>query len=320
MKTMVNLPIGIEDFQEIRTEEFYYVDKTGLITELLNNWGKVNLFTRARRFGKSLNMSMLKYFFSYGCDPDLFDGLSIFGETQLCEKYMGKFPVISITLKDVEARDYQGAVARLCAVIGREALRFQFLLESSQLSENDKSQYALLIKAREDGQQMFAISEDTLENSLYTLSFLLRKHYNQKVILLIDEYDVPLDKAQQYGYYDEMIHLIRGVFGHVLKTNENLYFAVLTGCLFPAKESIFTERNNFNVSSTTNLLFDKYFGFSDTEVRDMLEYCGLEDKCELIKGWYNSYCFDKADIYCPWDVLNYIDLLCSDPDAYPEAF
>lgn len=320
MKALVKLPIGIEFFQEIRTEGFYYVDKTELIAELLNNWGKVNLFTRPRRFGKSLNLNTLKYFFSYGCDPRLFDGLAISKETELCEKYMGKFPVISLTLKEVSSMDYEGAAAGLSLVIGKEALRFRFLLDSGQLSEDDKKQYAQLTRVGEPGQPMFPMTKNTLENSLHTLSYLLCKHYGQKVILLIDEYDVPLDKAQQYGYYEEMTDLIRNLFGYALKTNENLYFAVLTGCLRVAKESIFTGLNNFNVMSITSSRFGEYFGFSDDEVKAMLEYYGLEDKYGLIKELYDGYCFGSADIYCPWDVINYVYLLRAEPDARPRTF
>ncbi|MDE7320141.1 MAG: ATP-binding protein [Lachnospiraceae bacterium] len=320
MQPSVKLPIGIEDFQKIRTEGFYYVDKTALLTELLNNWGEVNLFTRPRRFGKSLNMSMLKYFFSCGCDAGLFDGLAISRETGLCEKYMGKFPVISITLKGVDALEYNDAQALLCSVIGNEALRFQFLLESERLSDKEKEQYARLIEVGAGGQQMFFMTKDVLVNSLKNLSSLLCKHYGQKVILLIDEYDVPLDKAQQHGYYDEMTDLIRGLFGQVLKGNENLYFAVLTGCLRIAKESIFTGLNNFKVLSITNAQFDEHFGFSDTEVKAMLEYYGLKEKHALIKEWYDGYRFGKADVYCPWDVINYANQLRFDPDARPRAF
>lgn len=320
MKALVKLPIGIEFFQEIRTEGFYYVDKTGLIAELLNNWGKVNLFTRPRRFGKSLNLNTLKYFFSYGCDPRLFDGLAISKETELCERYMGKFPVISLTLKEVSSMDFENAAAGLSLAIGKEALRFRFLLDSEQLSEDDKKQYAQLTRVGEPGQPMFPMTKNTLENSLHTLSYLLCKHYGQKVILLIDEYDVPLDKAQQYGYYEEMTDLIRNLFGYALKTNENLYFAVLTGCLRVAKESIFTGLNNFNVMSITGSRFGEYFGFSDDEVKAMLEYYGLEDKYGLIKEWYDGYCFGSADIYCPWDVINYVYLLRAEPDARPRTF
>lgn len=320
MNTMLKLPIGIEFFEEMRTEGFYYVDKTGPIAELLHHWGKVNLFTRPRRFGKSLNMNMLKYFFSYGCDPGLFEGLAISGETELCEKYMGKYPVISITLKGVESGSFDGAVNMLRTVIGNEASRFHFLLNSEKLSEGEKAQYARLIKVETDGPSMFAIPRNALENSLQTLSFLLAKHYEQKVILLIDEYDVPLDKAQQYGYYDEMIQLIHGLFGHALKTNDHLFFAVLTGCLRIVKESIFTGLNNFRVLSITSPRFGEYFGFTDAEVMAMLEYYQLSDKHTLIKEWYDGYRFGKADVYCPWDVINYLDDLLADPNMYPDTF
>lgn len=320
MKSVLKLPIGIENFEEMRTEGFYYVDKTGLITELLNNWGKVNLFTRPRRFGKSLNMNMLKYFFSYDCDQALFEGLEISREKELCEKYMGRFPVISITLKDVEAQDLEGATAKLGAIIGEEAMRFSFLAESGQLSAEEIIEYSQLVTLDTSGRRKFLMSADILEKSLRTLSKLLYKHYGQKVILLIDEYDVPLDKAQQNGYYDGMVSLIRNLFGQALKTNDNIYFAVLTGCLRIAKESIFTGLNNFKVMSITNVSFDEHFGFSDAEVQAMLDYYGLENRFGLVKEWYDGYRFGEADVYCPWDVINYTDLLRSEPDARPRSF
>ena len=291
-----------------------------MITELLHNWSKVNLFTRPRRFGKSLNMSMLKYFFSYGCDERLFDGLAIVKERELCEKYMGKFPVIFITLKGMEGKNYAKAMAHLCNMIGNEALRFRFLLESAALSDEDKRQYAQLIRMEPDSPQIFSIPENVLEYSLKTLSSLLCKHYGQKVILLIDEYDVPLAKANQNGYYDEMVSLIRGLLGNVLKTNENLFFAVLTGCLRIARESIFTGLNNFRVISVTNVQFSEHFGFTDAEVRAMLDYYGLADKHPLVKEWYDGYRFGNADVYCPWDVINYVADLRYEPDARPRAF
>lgn len=320
LKSVLKLPIGIENFEEMRTEGFYYVDKTGLITELLNNWGKVNLFTRPRRFGKSLNMNMLKYFFSYDCDQALFEGLEISREKELCEKYMGRFPVISITLKDVEAQDLEGATAKLGAIIGEEAMRFSFLAESGQLSAEEIIEYSQLVTLDTSGRRKFLMSADILEKSLRTLSKLLYKHYGQKVILLIDEYDVPLDKAQQNGYYDGMVSLIRNLFGQALKTNDNIYFAVLTGCLRIAKESIFTGLNNFKVMSITNVSFDEHFGFSDAEVQAMLDYYGLENRFGLVKEWYDGYRFGEADVYCPWDVINYTDLLRSEPDARPRSF
>ena len=291
-----------------------------MITELLHNWSKVNLFTRPRRFGKSLNMSMLKYFFSYGCDERLFDGLAIVKERELCEKYMGKFPVIFITLKGMEGKNYAKAMAHLCNMIGNEALRFRFLLESAALSDEDKRQYAQLIRMEPDSPQIFSIPENVLEYSLKTLSSLLCKHYGQKVILLIDEYDVPLAKANQNGYYDEMVSLIRGLLGNVLKTNENLFFAVLTGCLRIARESIFTGLNNFRVISVTNVQFSEHFGFTDEEVKAMLDYYDLADKHHLVKEWYDGYRFGHADVYCPWDVINYVADLRYEPDARPRSF
>ncbi len=320
MKAAKKLPVGIEDFEEIRTEDFYYVDKTGFIRELLYNHGKVNLFTRPRRFGKSLTMDMLRYFFSYGCDPALFDGLAIAQETELCEKYMGKFPVISITLKDVDARCFENARAALGTVIGNEALRFRFLLDSDRLSEEEKTRYRNLITIDRSGRQEFAMSEESLRGSLLLLSRLLFAHYGQKAILLIDEYDVPLDKAQHSDYYDEMVDLIRNLLGRALKTNNSIQFAVLTGCLRIAKESIFTGLNNLKAFSITNTRFDEYFGFSDQEVKNMLSYYGLEERYGLIKEWYDGYCFGKSDVYCPWDVINYVDLLQFEPDAKPKAF
>lgn len=320
MKKNIKLPIGIEDFEEIRTEGFYYVDKTGLISELLNNRAKVNLFTRPRRFGKSLNMSMLKYFFEYGCNANLFDSLAIQKEKSVCNDYMGKYPVISISLKDVGAGTYEHAYSMLRSIIGNEALRFLFLKESSRLTEEEKKLYKQLIAIGAAGQSKFLMSDDTLVESLLTLCKLLHKHYNQKVVLLIDEYDVPLDKAQHFGYYEEMANLIRNLFARALKSNSSLHLAVLTGCLRIAKESIFTGLNNLRVLSIADTEYDEYFGFSDTEVKDMLHFYSLDDKYELIKLWYNGYRFGNTDVYCPWDVINYCAKLRADPDAKPKAF
>lgn len=314
------LPVGIESFQEIRTEGFYYVDKTGLIAGLLNNWGKVNLFTRPRRFGKSLNMDMLKTFFEYGCDDSLFAGLRIAEEKELCEKYMGKFPVISISLKDIAAGNYEMARNQLAFTVGSEAMRFQFLSESPKLSEAERQRYRQLIQIGGKGEPSFVIEENALINSLRTLSELLCRHYGQEVILLIDEYDVPLDKANRYGYYDEMIQLIQRLFSQALKTNSSVQFAVLTGCLRIAKESIFTGLNNMKVLSITDVRFEEYFGFLDEEVRNMLEYYGLSKQYNLVREWYDGYQFGTMKVYCPWDVINYVDLLCADPHALPQAF
>ena len=316
----LKLPVGIENFEKIRTRSFYYVDKTGLIKEMLYNWGEVNLFIRPRRFGKSLNMNMLKTFFEYGHDTTLFEGLEIAGEKELCRKYMGNFSVIAITMKDIESRDYEGARAAMGSVIGNEALRFQFLMDSEKLTAEEKVQYSQLIRVDSENLNGFVMSEEVLKNSLFTLSKLLWKHYGQKVILLIDEYDVPLDKAHQAGYYGEMISLVRNLFSRALKSNEYLEFAVLTGCLRIAKESIFTGLNNFKAYSLLNTRFDEYFGFTDEEVKEMLKYYGLDNAYSAIKEWYDGYQIGNADIYCPWDVINYIDLLRSEPDARPKAF
>ena len=293
------LPIGIENFAELQTEEFYYVDKTGLIRDLLSHWAKVNLFTRPRRFGKSLNMSMLKTFFELETDKSLFQNLRISEEKSLCEEYMGKFPVISVSLKAINAENYENACAMAAQVICGEARRFQYLLESEQLTEFDKKAFLQLLQSN--------MSEAVLCSSLKVLSELLEKHHRQKVILLIDEYDVPLPKAFERGYYDQMVFLIRNLFEYALKTNDSLKFAVLTGCLRIAKESIFTGLNNFKVYSITNTEFDETFGFTNEEVRKMLVYYGLDSHFEEVKAWYDGYRFGNADVYCPWDVVNYCE-------------
>ena len=312
------LPIGIENFEDIRQENFYYVDKTGLLRELLNNWGMVNLFTRPRRFGKSLNMSMLKSFFELGSDAGLFEGLDIAEETELCREYQGQFPVVSVSLKDVEADDFISARSRMCSIIGNEALRFEFLAQSEALSDTEKRRYNGLIHTDDQGE--FLMSEEVLSGSLLTLSALLHKHYGKKVIVLIDEYDVPLAKANENGYYDQMVSLIRSMFSRVLKTNSSLYFAVMTGCLRVAKESIFTGLNNIKVLSVTDVRFDEYFGFTDSEVRELLDYYGLSRHYETIREWYDGYHFGDIDVYCPWDVICYCDKLRADDHALPEDY
>ncbi len=314
------LPIGIENFEEICTEGFYYIDKTGLIKELLCNWGKVNLFTRPRRFGKSLNMSMMKSFFEIGCHRKLFDGLDISKETALCEKYMGQFPVISISLKSVNGSSFEMACSMMRSVIGNEAMRFYFLLESERLNDKEKKLYEQLINVDMSGRESFSIPEDVLMGSLKQLSFLLYKHYGQKVIILIDEYDVPLAKAFDHGYYEQMVLLLRNMFEQVLKTNDSLYFAVLTGCLRIAKESIFTGLNNLKVLSITDVAFDEYFGFTDVEVKKLLEYYGLSGYYDTVKEWYDGYRFGNVGVYCPWDVICYCDRLRQDKNAEPENY
>lgn len=315
------LPLGIESFEKIRTQDFYYVDKTVMIRDLIQRWGEVNLFTRPRRFGKSLNMSMLKAFFEIGGNRALFDGLKISEEKEICEEYMGKFPVISISLKDVEGSDYDVARTLLCSVIGNEALRFYELLKSSpKLNEVERRQYEQLVCTDHEQRGSFAMSDSVLMGSLKTLSSLLEKHYEKKVILLIDEYDVPLSKANEQGYYNEMVFLMRNLLQQVLKTNSSLYFAVLTGCLREAKESIFTGLNNFKIYSITDVRFDEYFGFTDSEVKEMLAYYGQEAKVQTVREWYDGYHFGTLDVYCPWDVISYCDDLIDDKDAAPKNY
>lgn len=315
------LPVEIESFEKIRTQDFYYVDKTVMIRDLIQRWGEVNLFTRPRRFGKSLNMSMLKAFFEIGGNRALFDGLKISEEKEICEEYMGKFPVISISLKDVEGSDYDVARTLLCSVIGNEALRFYELLKSSpKLNEVERRQYEQLVCTDHEQRGSFAMSDSVLMGSLKTLSSLLEKHYEKKVILLIDEYDVPLSKANEQGYYNEMVFLMRNLLQQVLKTNSSLYFAVLTGCLRVAKESIFTGLNNFKIYSITDVRFNEYFGFTDSEVKEMLAYYGQEAKVQTVREWYDGYHFGTLDVYCPWDVISYCDDLIDDKDAAPKNY
>ena len=314
------LPVGIENFEEFFSEDFYYVDKTLFIRELLLNWGKVNLFTRPRRFGKSLNMSMLKCFFEVEADPVLFDGLKIMQEKELCEKYMGKFPVISISLKGVDGRDFESASAALRTIIGNEAARFQFLNNSDRLTDDEKESYAQLTEVGSSQGGIYTMTEKVAVASLKTLSQLLSRHFGQKVILLIDEYDVPLDKAFQSGYYDEMLSLMRNVLGNALKTNDSLYFAVLTGCLRISKESIFTGLNNLKIHTISDVRYDEYFGFTNSDVDELLESYGLSSYKGVIRDWYDGYRFGDTDVYCPWDVINYCDELLADPDAEPENY
>ena len=314
------LPIGIDGFEKIRTNDFYYVDKTMFIAELLQNWGEVNLFTRPRRFGKSLNMSMLKSFFEIGSDKTLFEGLKITQEKALCKEYMGKFPVISISLKSVDGLSFEAASAALRTVIGNEAGRFRFLLESDMLDEEDKNAYRRLIRVEMESEASYAMSDSSLTDSLNTLSRLLVRHYGRKVILLIDEYDVPLDKAFQAGYYEEMVSLIRNLFSNALKTNDDLQFSVLTGCLRISKESIFTGLNNLNVMTVSDPYFCDSFGFTDSEVKELLSYYGLENVHETVRDWYDGYQFGNASVYCPWDVIKYVQILLRDKEAEPENY
>lgn len=317
MAATKKIPVGIENFQDMRKFNFYYIDKTNLIEQLLDNWSKVTLFTRPRRFGKTLNMSMLRSFFELGTDKSLFDGLYISKNKELCEEHMGKYPVIFFSLKSVEGLKFENARYRIIEMIGREAQRYEFLAESDKLSENEKAQYKALI-ALDNGK--YTMDDDILISGIQMLSHLLYKHYGQKTVILIDEYDVPLDKAFENGYYKEMVSLIRGIFGMALKTNDSLQFAVLTGCLRISKESIFTGLNNFEVLSVLNTQYDEAFGFTDGEVKQILEDYDLSDHYPDVKEWYDGYHFGNTDIYCPWDVIRYCKNLCADPAALPEDF
>lgn len=314
------LPIGIENFAKLRTGNFYYIDKTGLISELLHNWAQVTLFVRPRRFGKSLNMNMLKTFFETGCDPELFKGLKIWEEQELCERYMGRSPVVSLTLKGVDGPNYETARGMLCSEIRDEAARFSFLETSEKLDAKDKEDYRCLLWGEAAERRSYMLTDESLYGSLKTLTRLLAKHYEKEVILLIDEYDVPLDKAYQNGYYDEMTSLIRNVFSQALKTNDYLQFAVLTGCLRISKESIFTGLNNLRVLTVMDRQFDEYFGFTDQEVRDMLAYYDQGDAYDTVKEWYDGYRFGNVHVYCPWDVVNYCSDLRADPNNWPKDY
>lgn len=306
------LPIGIENFKELQTEDFYYIDKTYFIRDLLAGWAKVNLFTRPRRFGKSLNMSMLKCFFELGTDRNIFKDLNISKETAVCEAYMGKFPVIFLSLKGMNADTYESALEMAVQNIRGEARRFQYLLDSDRLTSYDKEAFAELLQEH--------MTEGTLCSSLKILSELLEKHHDRQVILLIDEYDVPLAKAFERGYYDRMVLFLRNMFEHALKTNDSLKFSVLTGCMRISKESIFTGLNNLKVLSIAEVQFDEAFGFTDQEVREMLEYYGLSEHYEEIREWYDGYQFGNVEVYCPWDVINYCDALRADQDAQPKNY
>ena len=317
MANTLKLPVGIDDFRKLRESDFYYVDKTRLIEQLLLNWSEVTLFTRPRRFGKTLNMSMLKSFFEIGTDKTLFDGLYISGNKVLCDEHMGKYPVIFLSFKGVEGLTYDEAFDALVRVIGKEISRVSFLADSDKLTMLEREQYKGLTII-EDGS--FVFSKDKLISSLQLLSQMLYKHYGQKVVILIDEYDVPLDKAFQNGYYKEMVSLIRGLFGQALKTNEFLQFAVLTGCLRVSKESIFTGLNNFEINSIVDIDHDEQFGFTDDEVMKLLSDYDRSERYHDAKEWYDGYHFGNADIYCPWDVINFAKKLVSDPAARTSAF
>ena len=312
-KKTPNFPVGIDNFEKIRKNNFYYVDKTELIIELLNHWSEVTLFTRPRRFGKTLNMSMLKSFFDMDSDKSIFDGLKIAKETELCKQYMGKYPVIFLSMKTIYAEDFETASALMIRLVREATKRYESVLEDSPaLTRSDRADFKELLDVN--------MPKHVLYGSLKTLSMLLEKHYGQKIIVLIDEYDVPLAKAYEQGYYDQMIILIRNLFEQLLKTNDSLQFAVLTGCMRISKESIFTGLNNLEVRSISEEEYEEYFGFTDNEVRDMLACCNASSRYDVVKEWYDGYHFGNTDIYCPWDVTNYCKSLARDPDADPESY
>ena len=315
MENRLKLPVGIENFEEIRRNQYYYIDKTKLIEQLFDSLGKVSLFTRPRRFGKTLNMSMLKSFFEIGTDPSLFDGLYISKNQDLCKQHLGQYPVVFLSLKGVEGLSFSEARRRCIQLIKREAERFYVLKDSQRLLDIDKKRYRELLEMKDQPEEV-----EIIMSSIKTLSDLLYKHYRKKAVILIDEYDVPLDKAFQYGYYREMLHFIRGLLGEVLKTNDSLAFAVLTGCLRISKESIFTGLNNFKILSITDTRFDEQFGFTDTEVRTLLSDYQMKDRFAEVKEWYDGYHFGNADVYCPWDVVNFVDRAKDDREAKPEAY
>ena len=315
MENRLKLPVGIENFEEIRRNQYYYIDKTKLIEQLFDSLGKVSLFTRPRRFGKTLNMSMLKSFFEIGTDPSLFDGLYISKNQDLCKQHLGQYPVVFLSLKGVEGLSFSEARRRCIQLIKREAERFYVLKDSQRLLDIDKKRYRELLEMKDQPEEV-----EIIMSSIKTLSDLLYKHYRKKAVILIDEYDVPLDKAFQYGYYREMLHFIRGLLGEVLKTNDSLAFAVLTGCLRISKESIFTGLNNFKILSITDTRFDEQFGFTDMEVRTLLSDYQMEDRFAEVKEWYDGYHFGNADVYCPWDVVNFVDRAKDDREAKPEAY
>ncbi len=307
---LLKLPVGIDNFEKIRRNNFYYIDKTRLVEQALHNWSEVTLFTRPRRFGKTLGMSMLRSFFEIGTDKSLFDGLYISQNKSLCDEHMGKYPVIFLTLKGVEGLTFADAKMMLKSILSTEMDRHYYLKTSEALTDEDKAYFV----------KMLTGTDENINDSLRKLSQLLYKHYGKKVVILIDEYDVPLDKAYQNGYYHEMVSLIRGLFGQALKTNDYLQFAILTGCLRISKESIFTGLNNFKVLSIMDTRFDEQFGFTDSEVEKLLAAYNLDSHFTEIKEWYDGYHFGNADVYCPWDVINYVDLLRFEPTAKPQDF
>ncbi|MCL1809286.1 MAG: ATP-binding protein [Clostridiales bacterium] len=307
------LPVGADIFESLRKQDCYYVDKTNFIRDLLLNCGTVNLFTRPRRFGKTLNMTMLKAFFEAGADHrDIFYGLDIMKEQSICDRYMNRYPVVFLSLKSVQGRTFDDAMRRVASQVSYECDRLAFLEESQMIDQDNCCDFTALKTQTATRQQ--------LEDSLKFLSSMLKKHYGQKAILLVDEYDVPLDKAFHNGYYDDMVDFMRIFLGEAFKTNEALEFAVVTGCLRISKESIFTGVNNLKINTITNKLHGEHFGFTDSEVRKLLEDYSLSFAYDDLRKWYNGYRFGSTDVYCPWDIVNHVSELRVDPGIEPKSY
>ena len=314
MNELKSIPIGIEDFKEIIDKNHYFVDKTLLIKNVLDNGSKITLFTRPRRFGKTLNMSILRRFFEKTEEDNsyLFDRLLISGAGEKYYKYMGQYPVISISLKSMKQPSFEFALTEFKRIISNEFRRHREIAESDKIFDSDKEDFLNICNRRGD-YSMYNTSLNFLSNCLYEV-------YGQKVIVLIDEYDVPLENAYFNGFYEDMINLIRSVFESVLKTNDSLEFGILTGCLRISKESIFTGLNNLSVHSVTDNSFASYFGFTESEVKDVLKYYNLSDCFEEIKQWYDGYLFGETEIYNPWSVLKYIQFALNNKNHIPQTY
>ena len=317
MSSKKPLPIGTDIFEKLINNNSYYVDKTGLIEYLKDKKGDVNLFTRPRRFGKTLNMTMMYEFFRIGGNPELFKNLKISQNKTLCEEWQNKFPTIFITLKGVEGNNFEQARRKLMELIYETASLFKFLYESNKLDTEDKEKYRQLlnIEKYEKEKQI-----ELITSSYKILSNLLYKHYGKKTIFLIDEYDVPLDKAENNGYFKEMISLIRGMFNNAFKTNPYLEMAILTGCLRISKESIFTGMNNFKVFSISDEQASEFFGFTEKEVKEMFDYYNVSSRFDDAKKWYDGYVFGKQEVYCPWDAILFCDSLRTDINVFPRTY
>lgn len=308
----INLPVGVSNFEKIRKDNYFYVDKTGLITDILSQKTEVLLITRPRRFGKTLNMSMLESFFDITKDSkEIFKGLQITREKKLCDEWLNQYPVVSISFKQVDGLNFNDAYNMLVWMISQLYTKHSYLLESKKISDSDKNMINRMINDKP--------SLVDIKGSLVLLTKLLQQYYDKPVILLIDEYDVPVAKANSKGYYKEMLDVMKAIM-QALKDNDSLKFAVITGCLKIAKESIFTGTNNFVSNSITSNRLNEYFGFTQSEVDNLLEIMDSSDRRDDIKEWYDGYHFGKLDVYCPWDVMNYLLELQRDKDAKPISY